>query len=100
MIRTNKNTVVANWYIKPMSSSRYKHANSNHDFGTKMNIIKAIKNRALKLSQLIFHMENRIKLISIFVENGYNTRFLERMINDLEINELQETSSVPTIVGD
>ncbi|XP_050507982.1 uncharacterized protein LOC126885454 [Diabrotica virgifera virgifera] len=91
VIRKN-NILLVDWYRKPLSSGRYLNYSSYHKHAMKINLIKAMKNRVLKISDVSFHSKNLKILLHLFLENGYPETLLRKL--------LFNTSNIqPTIVN-
>ncbi|XP_050506276.1 uncharacterized protein LOC126884398 [Diabrotica virgifera virgifera] len=50
LIRTNNNNILVDWYRKPTASGRYLHYLSYHKHSMKINLLKQMKARVMKIS--------------------------------------------------
>lgn len=88
LIRTPENSVILDWYRKPMSSDRYIHYLSNHPTRQKINLVLALKNRIKKICHPSLYDKNLKKLKSVLSINGYPEHLLHRLLfNTTDIHE-------------
>ena len=80
VIRTTNGAILTDWYRKPTASDRYIHAASSHPFSYKLNTIKGLKSRVLRLSDVSFHEKNLNILKDIFIKNGFDHALLHRLL--------------------
>jgi len=79
-IRTNDNKIIIDWYRKPCSSGRYLNYHSYHKHSMKINLVKQMKTRVLKISDPSFHNKNLKVLLQLFTENSYPTNLLKKIL--------------------
>lgn len=80
MIRTESNMLLIDWYRKPVSSGRYLNYWSYHKTKMKINLVKQMKVRVLKISDHTFLNKNLKILYGLFIDNGYPPRLLNNII--------------------
>ncbi|KAI4475425.1 hypothetical protein M0804_014324 [Polistes exclamans] len=78
-IRNRDSSIVTNLYVKPTSSGRCINYSSNHPISQKIGVIKGILFRALTLSSMKFHIENK-KRIKLLLKNNNNPTSLIHMV--------------------
>lgn len=99
IIRGNDNVLMLDWYQKPTASGRYINFFSDHPYNMKINIIKAMKNRILKICHPNFRYKNLTILFNIFHNNGYPKNLLTKIIynnitNDVANNTTNITDTI------
>lgn len=80
IIRTDDNKLILDWYQKKMSSGRYVHYKSHHNISMKTNVILALKNRIRNIAHPSLQETSLHRLKSILTNNGYPSKFLNRLI--------------------
>lgn len=80
VIRTDNNVIKLDWYRKPTSSGRYIHYKSNHDWQMKINVIKNLRNRIVRIAHPDYQRSSLQKLYGILRDNGYPHGLLKRLI--------------------
>lgn len=80
IIRNENNILILDWYQKPTNSGRYINYYSHHPLNQKVNIIKAMKNRIIKIAHPSLREKNLIKLSDIFCNNGYPRPFVNKLL--------------------
>lgn len=86
VIRTNNNTLITDWYQKPIASGRYIHYQSYLPKTTKINFIKSMIQRIITISHQSFHKQNLNKLQQLLNLNGYPTNIVHTIINSIKTN--------------
>ena len=76
LIRHN-NCIITDWFQKPSSSGRMINYLSNHPIQHKKDIVYNLVDRALLLSEKMFHNKNLIKVKSLLTKNNYPINFVE-----------------------
>ncbi|KAK5648069.1 hypothetical protein RI129_002961 [Pyrocoelia pectoralis] len=82
LIRTSDNKIFIDWYTKPTHSGRYINFNSNHIMRQKVNTLKGMKNRVLKISHVTFQQKNLKRLSTMFITNN----FPRSLVNNILFN--------------
>ncbi|XP_050514156.1 uncharacterized protein LOC126889678 [Diabrotica virgifera virgifera] len=82
--------LLVDWYRKPISSGRYLNFWSYHKYSMKLNLVKEMKNRVLKISDTTFHTKNLKILYTLFIENSYPSTLLQKIL----FNTPQNSSSL------
>ena len=70
-IQINNNKIITNWYRKPIWSGCYLNFFSNHSLAHKIDIIYSLTDRAIKLSDKIFHIDKLNFVRSTLLRNRY-----------------------------
>lgn len=77
----NRNKLICDWYHKPIFSGRYLHFLSQNRLCHKIGTIITLVDRALLLSDPIFHQKNLHLVINIFINNHYPIELIFTTIN-------------------
>lgn len=80
IIRSQENVIRTDWYHKPTFSERFLNFNSYHSFQQKINIIKNLKNRALRLSHPDYHRKNLLSIKRYLIKNEYPHRLINKIL--------------------
>lgn len=80
VIRTSINTLITEWYRKPSDSNRLMNYHSYHPLQVKINLIMALKNRAIKLSHITKTNITLRKLQTILLENAYPKKLVNKLL--------------------
>lgn len=80
IIREN-DLIITNWHHKDTFSGRYVNFNSNMSDKDKVSIIYGLVDRAIKLSDVKFYVENLNFIYNILKEKDYPSSFLSKYIN-------------------
>lgn len=80
LIRTSENTIILDWYRKPMCSNRFINFQSIHPMRQKINLVLAMKNRIEKICHPTLKNKNFQLLKNIMMENGYPEPLLCKLI--------------------
>ena len=67
-------------YRKNTHTNRYLHADSNHHPAVKKGILNSLVTRAKKICDTEHHAQEKRILQSIFRENGYNSKFINKIL--------------------
>lgn len=78
-IRSN-NKITIDWYRKPCSSGRFLNYLSYHKHTVKLNLVKQMKARVLKISDPQFHRQNLNILLKLFTDNSYPPNLLKKIL--------------------
>lgn len=81
------NKIITDWHLKPTHSQRYLNFFSDHTMKLKINIIKNLFQRILKLSDPTFHNSNIVKAKLILRNNNYPIHLINSIINDVRSKE-------------
>ena len=73
-------SLVTDWYTKPTFSGRFINYYSNHSFKHKMNTLIGMKDRISKICDVRFVQRAYEKLRFIFVNNGYPSGLVNRVL--------------------
>ena len=112
-IQIINNKIITNWYRKLIWSGRYINFFSNHNLSHKIGIIYSLTDRAILLSEKIFHIENLSFVRSTLLRNEYPLNLLNEKIferykdlifntikshqrNDIDENNYQEERKIIT----
>ncbi|XP_050502963.1 uncharacterized protein LOC126882192 [Diabrotica virgifera virgifera] len=87
MIRDANNIIKIDWYQKPTHSGRYLNYHSYHKHSTKVNLVKQMKSRVIKLSDPSFHNKNLQILTKLFISNSYPTTLINKILFNTVHNE-------------
>lgn len=90
VIRNINNQILIDWYQKPTFSGRYLNFYSNHSINQKINVVIAMKNRVVKISDPTFLQKNLKILVSIFTNNGYPLSLINKLIYNSPSNVLSD----------
>lgn len=82
LIRTDNNKIILDWYIKPTASGRYINYYSCHSINMKINFIKGLKNRIMKISHASLRNKNLKNLYKILCENSYPPKMIQGILFD------------------
>lgn len=93
LIRNHENMILVDWYQKPCSSGRYLNYNSYHKKSMKVNLVKQMKDRVLKVSDRSFHKKNLDRLYTLFLENSYPKTLLRRILFNTSSTLTDEVTS-------
>ncbi|KAJ8977068.1 hypothetical protein NQ317_017230 [Molorchus minor] len=100
LIRRNDNTIITTWYTKPGASNRFIHYKSYHQQKQKINLVTAMKNRVIRTSHTSLASQNLRLLHQRFINCGYPTRLLNKLIfSRPNINNVH-TVQTPTPVNE
>jgi len=77
----NNNRLITNWYRKPTSSDRILNFKSNHSLQLKRNIVFNLVDRAVLLSDDVFHVDNINFVRKLLINNNYDSSFIEKHIS-------------------
>lgn len=91
VIRNEENILKTCWYRKPMSSDRYISYHSYHPLKMKINLITALKTRALRLSHRDFQRESLKKLQLILYENSYPPHIVNKFLYNTPLPLFSQT---------
>lgn len=80
LIRTEQNTIILDWYIKPTSSGRYMNYVSYHDEKMKINLVLGLKHRVENICHPSFRKNNLIKLKNMLLDNNYPPSLLNKLL--------------------
>lgn len=72
--------ILLDWYQKPTASGRYINFWSDHTNKVKINFIKQMKNRILKISHHTFVQKNLNKLKSLLLQNSYPVTLVNKIL--------------------
>ena len=78
--RGENNTIRINWYRKKHKSDRFLNFKSHHPKSQIINCAYGLKNRALKLSDAQFHLENLIKIGNILKRNLFPPKLISKIV--------------------
>ena len=70
----HQNCIITDWFQKQSSSGRMINSLSNHPIQHKRNIVHNLVDRALLLSEKMFHNKNLIKVKSLLTMNNRTER--------------------------
>ena len=76
----SNNNILTDWYRKSICSDRVIMYTSNHSLQQKKNIVYNLVDRALSLSDPLFHKKNRQIITDILLKNHYPRNFIETHI--------------------
>lgn len=79
-IRNSDNIIKIDWYRKPCHSGRYLNYQSYHKQKIKVNLLKQMKMRVLKVSDTSFHNKNLKILYKLFTENSYPPSLVKKIL--------------------
>lgn len=74
---TATNSLITNWFTKPISSGRIINFKSSQPIHQKRAIIYNLIDRGLLLSDISFHKNNLTKIREILINNDYPPRFID-----------------------
>ncbi|KAI4465076.1 reverse transcriptase (rna-dependent dna polymerase) [Holotrichia oblita] len=77
---------------KPTFSGRYLKYYSNHPMQTKLNFLRALRNRMIKIAHPQFHDSIKTRLTELFLQNGYPKNLVKSIVYQSHSNQQ------PTIV--
>ncbi|KAK5645107.1 hypothetical protein RI129_006407 [Pyrocoelia pectoralis] len=80
IIRNKENKLIIDWYTKPTNSGRYINYNSNHILIQKINTLKGMKNRIMKISHHTLIHKNLLKLSTMFIDNGFPKTLVKKIL--------------------
>lgn len=66
----NNNKIILEWYQKPTASGRYVNFGSDHSTKIKINFVKEMKKRILKISHPTFVNNNLYQLKTLLLQNS------------------------------
>ncbi|KAJ8910813.1 hypothetical protein NQ315_003687 [Exocentrus adspersus] len=78
--RGEDNILRTKWYRKPMCSNRFINYSSYHSQHMKMNLVRALKDRVVKLSHRTHKNDSLGELRDILVENSYPRHLLNKIL--------------------
>lgn len=96
LVIRNGNTIITDWYRKPISSGRYIHFKSYHPMSMKLNLLQNLKTRVTKLSHQSLLKDNLSKLFKLMKENNYPERLLNKIIFTTP-NSQRQIEEIPQI---
>lgn len=79
VIRQN-NKIILDWYQKPTSSGRYINFQSDHSTKIKINFMKQMKSRIIKISHPSFKEKNVNKLKLLLLQNSYPPGLVNKIL--------------------
>lgn len=98
LIRQNDGTIITDWYQKPFASNRYINYKSSQSKLYKINTIKMLKHRVLKLSNTKFHNKNFKIIKHILYKNGYPEDVMNNILytqSQNQVNNIDQNSETP-----
>lgn len=107
IVRNQNNCLSFKWYKKEVSSNRILNYYSNHPIHVKNNTIKNFINRALNLTDNIYHSDIKNLLSNMLKENLYPDHLIKSFFNQIQNNiiyhspvsqPITETSSNVSII--
>lgn len=78
--RDNNNAIKLDWYTKPTPSNRYIHYQSNHSIKIKINFIRQMKSRIIKICHEDYHEKNLKLLAALLKSNGYPIPLINKIL--------------------
>jgi hypothetical protein len=81
----NLGKITTKWYKKDVASNRFVNFNSTHIYSQKINSAYNLKNKALALSDQIYHVEIKQKIFDILQSNEYPRTLINYMLNNNRI---------------
>lgn len=93
----NLNNILIDWYRKPIHSGRYLNFQSYHSYKMKVNLVKQMKDRVLRISDSCFHEKNLNILFKLFVDNGYPQALLRKILFDGSLDLLSDQNDINNV---
>ncbi|XP_050315966.1 uncharacterized protein LOC126750390 [Anthonomus grandis grandis] len=84
VIRSTDGTIKTDWYQKPTFSERILNYFSEHPMTHKINVIKNLKHRCLRLSSPEYQRKNLHYVQTILKKNNYPLSIIKKIINHTE----------------
>lgn len=78
----NGNKLLTNWYRKPTFSGRYINFFSSHPFKYKVSVVTSLVDRAILLSNSLFHNSNIEIVKQILSNNCFPSHVVDKHVND------------------
>lgn len=92
-VHRSENIIKLDWFRKDTNSDRFVHYLSDHSIQTKINIITGMKTRILRLCHPEFLQKNVMKLLKIFIDNGYPVWMVKKLL--YESTPVQHNENTP-----
>jgi hypothetical protein len=80
LIRRNNQSVITDWYTKPMASNRILNFLSTHPFFQRYNVALAFARKVFSLSDKSFYSKNSTIIFNILRKNNYPIKLIKRII--------------------
>lgn len=80
LIRKPNGSIDTKWWQKPLNSGRYINFRSHSPYYQKINFVKNLINRALKLTSVAYHREITNKIVDLLLINGYPHRLICKLL--------------------
>lgn len=98
--RGEDNNIKLDWYRKESSSGRYINSMSYHDISIKANVILGLKKRIEDVTHPTFREAALGRLVSLMLDNGYSTRFVNKLVYNTPCTSGQPTTGRETNAND